>query len=200
MFESIKMSDKAMYEAIQAEYARQSEGMELIASENYQSQAVLDAQSSVFANKYSEGFPGKRYYGGQENTDLIESLAIQRACELFRADHANVQALSGAAANMCAYAAMMEPGDTILGMDLSHGGHLTHGAPVTFMSKVYNFVRYATKDGYIDYEALRALAHEHKPKVILAGFSAYPRELDFAKFVEIANEVGAYAYADMAHI
>lgn len=195
------MVDKLVLESIKAEYKRQSEWMELIASENYQSAAVLAAQSSVFANKYSEGFPGKRYYGGQENTDVIESLAIERAKQLFRSDHANVQALSGAAANVCAYAAMMEPGDTILWMALDHGGHLTHGAPVTFLSKVFNFVTYRTlPDGQIDYEALRQLALEHKPKVILAGFSAYPRQLDFAKFVAIANEVDAYAYADMAHI
>ncbi len=201
MFDHIRQQDPAIYNAIIAEQQRQSEGMELIASENYQSPAALEAQSSVFANKYSEWTPGRRYYGWQENTDAVEQLAIDRAKKIFRADHANVQALSWAAANVAAYAAMMEPGDTILGMDLSHGGHLTHGAPVTFVFKVYNFVRYKTEaDGTIDYAKLRALAHEHKPKVLLAGFSAYPRELDYAKFVEIANEIGAIAFADMSHI
>lgn len=197
----LEMTDPAIYAAIQAEKVRQSEGMELIASENYQSAAVLEAQSSHLANKYSEWFPGRRYYGGQENTDTVEQLAIDRAKAIFRADHANVQALSWAAANVAAYAAMMEPGDTILWMDLSHGWHLTHGAPVTFLSKVYNFIRYKTReDGSIDYDALRETALTYRPKVILAGFSAYPRELDYAKFVEIANEIGAIAYADMSHI
>ena len=195
------MTDPAIYAAIQAEKKRQSEWMELIASENYQSAAVLETQSSHLANKYSEWFPWRRYYGWQENTDTVEQLAIDRAKAVFRADHANVQALSGAAANIAAYAAMMEPGDTILGMDLSHGWHLTHGAPVTFLSKVYNFIRYKTKkDGSIDYDQLRETALTYKPKVILAGFSAYPRELDYAKFVAIANEIGAIAYADMSHI
>jgi glycine hydroxymethyltransferase len=195
------MTDPAIYAAVQAEKVRQSEGMELIASENYQSAAVLEVQSSHLANKYSEWFPGRRYYGWQENTDTVEQLAIDRAKAIFRADHANVQALSGAAANVAAYAAMMEPGDTILWMDLSHGWHLTHGAPVTFLSKVYNFIRYKTRpDGSIDYDALRETALTYKPKVILAGFSAYPRELDYAKFVAIANEIGAIAYADMSHI
>ncbi|EKD24554.1 MAG: hypothetical protein ACD_80C00210G0003 [uncultured bacterium (gcode 4)] len=199
--QNIQNSDQAIYAAILAEQKRQSEGMELIASENYQSPAVLEAQSSVFANKYSEGFPGRRYYGGQENTDIIEQLAIDRAKEIFHADHANVQALSGAAANLCVYSALMEPGDTILGMDLSHGGHLTHGAPVTFFSKVFNFIRYkTTAEGKIDFDQVRALAHQHKPKIILAGFSAYPRELDYAKFVEIAKEVWAIAFADVSHI
>jgi len=197
----LEMTDPAIYAAIQAEKKRQSEWMELIASENYQSAAVLETQSSHLANKYSEWFPWRRYYGWQENTDTVEQLAIDRAKAVFRADHANVQALSGAAANIAAYAAMMEPGDTILGMDLSHGWHLTHGAPVTFLSKVYNFIRYKTKkDGSIDYDQLRETALTYKPKVILAGFSAYPRELDYAKFVAIANEIGAIAYADMSHI
>lgn len=197
----LEMTDPAIYAAIQAEKVRQSEGMELIASENYQSAAVLETQSSHLANKYSEWFPWRRYYGWQENTDTVEQLAIDRAKAVFRADHANVQALSGAAANVAAYAAMMEPGDTIIGMDLSHWWHLTHGAPVTFLSKVYNFIRYkTTAEGKIDYDQLRALAHEHKPKVILAWFSAYPRELEYEKFVEIANEVWAIAYADMSHI
>lgn len=198
---NIQKGDPDIYALILAEQQRQSEGMELIASENYQSAAVLEAQSSVFANKYSEWFPGKRYYWGQENTDEIEQLAIDRAKEIFHADHANVQALSWAAANLCVYAALMEPGDTILWMDLSHGGHLTHGAPVTFISKVFNFQRYKTKsDWTVDFDQVRALAHQYKPKVILAWFSAYPRELDYAKFVEIANEVWAIAFADVSHI
>ncbi len=199
--ENIQNSDTAIYAAILAEQKRQSEGMELIASENYQSSAVLEAQSSVFANKYSEWFPGRRYYGWQENTDIIEQLTIDRAKEIFHADHANVQALSGAAANLCVYSALMEPGDTILWMDLSHGWHLTHGAPVTFFSKVFNFIRYkTTAGGKVDFDQVRKLALEHKPKIILAGFSAYPRELDYEKFVEIAKEVWAIAFADVSHI
>lgn len=186
---------------IQSEVLRQSQAIELIASENYQSKTVLQTQSSVFANKYAEGFPGRRYYWGQENTDQLENYVIELAKEIFHADHANVQALSGAAANLCFYSAVMEPGDHILGMDMGYGGHLTHGAPVTFISKVFNFHSYGTlPDGSIDFEQIRALALQYKPKVILAGFSAYPRELDYAKFVQIAQEVWAIAYADISHI
>lgn len=193
--------EKIISTLIQSEEKRQIEGIELIASENYQSRAVLEAQASTFANKYAEGFPGKRYYGGQENTDQLEQLVIDRAKEIFHADHANVQALSGAAANLCFYTAAMEPGDHILGMGMGFGGHLTHGAPVTFISKVFNFHNYGTlPDGSIDFDQVRALALEFKPKVILAGFSAYSRELDYAKFVEIANEIWAIAYADVSHI
>ena len=197
------LTDDAVASLIMHEQERQKEGMELIASENYQSSSVLAAQATVFANKYSEGTPGRRYYGGQEYTDQLEQLAIDRAKALFHADHANVQPLSGAAANICAYAAWLEPGDTILGMDLTHGGHLTHGSPVTFMSKVFNFARYGIahmQTGALDYDAIRQTALETKPKIILAGFSAYPRELDYAKFAQIAAEVGAVAMADMAHI
>jgi len=198
---SIQAIDPEIYAAIIAEQKRQSEGMELIASENYQSPAVLETQSSVFANKYSEWFPGRRYYGGQENTDMVEQLAIDRAKEIFHADHANVQALSGAAANLCVYSALMNPGDTILWMDLTHGWHLTHGAPVTFFSKIFNFIRYkTTADGKIDFNQVRELALQHKPKMILAWFSAYPRELEYEKFVEIAKEVWAIAFADVSHI
>ncbi len=198
---TIQNTDPQINQAILNEQKRQKEWMELIASENYQSEAVLSVQSSVFANKYSEGFPGKRYYGWQENTDIIEQLAIDRAKEIFHADHANVQALSWAAANVCIYAALMEPGDTILWMDLSHGWHLTHWAPVTFLSKIFNFIRYKTKENWeIDFDQIRELAHKHKPKIILAWFSAYPRELDYDKFAEIAKEVWAIAMADMAHI
>lgn len=201
MFDHVQKIDMESYQSILAEQNRQSEGMELIASENYQSPAVLEAQSSHFANKYSEGTPGRRYYGGQENTDKIEQLAIDRAKNIFKSDHANVQALSGAAANVAVYAGLLEPGDTVLGMDLTHGGHLTHWASVTFISKVFNFQRYKTKaDGSIDFDQVRELAHQYKPKMILAGFSAYPRELEYDKFAEIAKEVGAIAYADVSHI
>lgn len=197
------MQDDTTAQLIQAEAKRQAEGLELIPSENYVSQDVLSALGSVFTNKYSEGYPGRRYYGGQEFTDKIEQLAIDRAKQLFHADHANVQPHSGAPANEAVYSAWCEPGDTILAMDLTHGGHLTHGAPVTRSAHLYNFIRYKMKDistGEIDYDELRRLALEHKPKIILAGFSAYPRQLDYAKFVEIGNEVGALLMADMAHI
>lgn len=197
------MIDDQVAQLIAAEQKRQREGLELIPSENYVSRPVLEAMGSVFTNKYSEGYPGKRYYGGQENTDKIETLAIERAKQLFGADHANVQPHSGAPANEAVYSAWLEPGDTVLAMDLGHGGHLTHGAPVTRSAKLYNFIRYKMKDpatGEIDYDELRALALEHKPKIILAGFSAYPRELDYAKFAAIGKEVNALLMADMAHI
>ena len=177
--------------------------MELIPSENYVSSDVLKALGSVFTNKYSEGYPGRRYYGGQENTDQIEQIAIDRAKQLFGANHANVQPHSGAQANEAVYYAWCEPGDTILAMDLAHGGHLTHGASVTRSAREYNFIRYGIKDvetGEIDYEEIRQLALKHKPKIILAGFSAYPRELDYEKFAEIGNEIGAMLMADMSHI
>lgn len=197
------MQDDVVAQLIAAEEKRQREGLELIPSENYVSRDVLAALGSVFTNKYSEGYPGRRYYGGQEFTDQIEQLAIDRAKQLFGADHANVQPHSGAPANEAVYSTWLEPGDTVLAMDLSHGGHLTHGAPVTRSAHLYNFVRYKMKDvetGEIDYDELRSLALEHRPKIILAGFSAYPRELDYAKFAEIGNEVGALLMADMAHI
>ena len=197
------MQDKDVQQLIAAEEQRQREGLELIPSENYVTRDVLTAMGSIFTNKYSEGYPGMRYYGGQENTDKVESLAIERAKQLFKADHANVQPHSGAPANEAVYSAWLEPGDTVLAMDLGHGGHLTHGAPVTRSAKLYNFIRYKMKDpttGEIDYDELRELARTHKPKIILAGFSAYPRELDYAKFAEIGNEVGALLMADMAHI
>ena len=197
------MNDKDVAKLIKAEEERQRDGLELIPSENYVSRDVMTALGSVFTNKYSEGFPGRRYYGGQENTDQVETLAIERAKRLFGADHANVQPLSGAQANEAAYHAWMEPGDTILGMELSHGGHLTHGRPGTVLAKLFHFVRYGMKDvetGEIDYNQLRDLALEHKPKMILAGFSSFPRELDYQKFVDIATEVGAVAIMDMAHI
>lgn len=197
------MDDTQIANLIAAEEQRQREGLELIPSENYVSRDVLTAMGSVFTNKYSEGYPGKRYYGGQENTDQLETIAIERAKKLFGADHANVQPHSGAQANEAVYHAWCEPGDTILAMDLSHGGHLTHGAPVTVLARNYNFVRYGMKNietGEIDYDELRELALKYKPKIILAGFSAYPRELDYAKFAEIGEEVDALLVADMAHI
>lgn len=197
------MDDKEIFELIIAEELRQLDGLELIPSENYVSKDVMRALASVFTNKYSEGYPGKRYYGGQQNTDQLETIAIERAKKLFRADHANVQSHSGAQANEAVYHAWLEPGDKVLAMELSHGGHLTHGAPVTILSKQYHFIRYGMKDaetGEIDYDNLRKLALEHKPKIILAGFSAYPRNLDYKKFAEIGNEVGALLMADMAHV
>lgn len=196
-------SDDDVARLIAAEEKRQSEVIELIPSENYVSDDVLAALGSVFTNKYAEGYPGRRYYGGQENTDQLEQLAIDRAKALFRADHANVQPHSGAPANEAVYSAWLEPGDTVLAMDLGHGGHLTHGAAVTRSAKLYNFIRYGLKDietGEIDYDELRRLALEHKPKLILAGFSAYPGELDYEKFAAIGNEIGALLMADMAHI
>ena len=202
-YDYIKNQDDEVYAALMGEEERERTGIEMIPSENYVSKAVREANGSVFTNKYSEGYPGKRYYGGQEYTDQVERIAIERACQLFKCKYANVQPLSGAPANVAMYFALMEPGDTVLGMDLSHGGHLTHGHPTTAINKVFNFVRYKMKDvetGEIDYEHLRQMALEHKPKIILAGFSAYSRELDYAKFVEIAKEVGAYTVADMAHI
>jgi len=202
-YEYIKNQDEKVYQAILGEEEREANGVEMIPSENYVSRAVREANGSVFTNKYSEGYPGKRYYGGQDYTDVVENIAIERAKRLFDCQFANVQSLSGAPANVAMYFALMEPGDTVLGMDLSHGGHLTHGHPTTSINKVFNFVRYKMKDvdtGEIDYEELRQVALEHKPKIILAGFSAYSRELDYAKFVEIAKEVGAYTVADMAHI
>jgi len=202
-YDHIKNEDPEVYEALEGEEKRQAEGLELIPSENYVSRAVKEAMASSLTNKYSEGYPGKRYYGGQEFTDKVEVLAIERAKKLFNAGYANVQPLGGANANIAMYFALLEPGDTILGMDLSHGGHLTHGHPVTYLTKIFNFVRYGMKDietGEIDYDAMLKTAKEVKPKIVLAGFSAYPRELDYAKFVSIAREVGALAVMDIAHI
>lgn len=199
----IKEQDKDIYDALIGEEEREAEGIELIPSENYVSRAVREANGSVLTNKYSEGYPGKRYYGGQGYTDAVEQIAIDRAKKLFNCEFANVQPLSGAPANVAMYFALLEPGDTVLGMDLSHGGHLTHGHPTTEITRIFNFVRYKMKDtetGEIDYDELREVALKEKPKMILAGFSAYSRELDYAKFVEIAKEVGAVTVADMAHI
>ena len=199
----LNMADKEVYAAVQGEERRQAEGLELIPSENYVSEAVLEALGTVFTNKYAEGYPGKRYYGGQQFTDDIERIAIERAKVLFNATFANVQPLSGAAANIAMYFALLEPGDTVLGMDLSHGGHLTHGHPVTYMSKIFKYERYkmtSPEIGTINFKELRETALRVKPKIILAGFSSYPRTLDWQKFADIAKEVGAYAVADIAHI
>ncbi len=193
--------DPAIARSLQKELQRQREGLEMIPSENFVSPAVLEALGSVATNKYAEGYPGKRYYGGCEFIDEIEQLAIDRAKELFGAEHVNVQPHSGAPANIAVYAALLKPGDTVLGMDLSHGGHLTHGHPVTESAKMYNFIRYKTNaEGLLDLENLRAMAIEHKPKMILVGYSAYSREIDFARVKEIADEVGAITMADIAHI
>jgi len=193
--------DPDLTRSLNAELRRQREGLEMIPSENFVSPAVLEALGSVATNKYAEGYSGKRYYGGCEFIDEIEGLAISRAKQLFGAEHVNVQPLSGAPANIAAYSAILKPGDTILGMDLSHGGHLTHGHPVTFVAGIYNFVRYKTAaDGTLDYDNLRAMAIEHRPKLILVGYSAYSREIDYAKVKAIADEVGALTMADIAHI
>jgi len=200
-FPHLQKSDKAVYAAILGEEKRQEEGLEMIASENYVSQEVLEALGTVFTNKYSEGYPGRRYYGGQEFTDIVELVAIDRVKKIFGAEHVNVQPLSGAPANLAAYVALLQPGDTVLGMDLSHGGHLTHGHPLTFPSKIYRFVGYKTEaDGTIDYKKLEALAKKEKPKLILAGFSSYTRQLDYQKFSAIAKKVKAYSMMDMSHI
>jgi len=193
--------DPAIQNTINKELDRQEHGLEMIPSENFVSLAVLESLGSVLTNKYSEGYPGKRYYGGCEYIDIVEQLAIDRAKQLFNAEHVNVQPLSGAPANIAVYFALLEPGDTILGMDLSHGGHLTHGHPVTYMTKVFNFVRYKTDaEGKIDLENLRQMALEHKPKLILVGYSAYSREIDYEAIKKIADEVGAMTMADIAHI
>ncbi|UXS37626.1 serine hydroxymethyltransferase [Staphylococcus delphini] len=194
--------DKSVFESIQKEFHRQNTSIELIASENFVSEAVMEAQGSVMTNKYAEGYPGRRYYGGCVFVDQTEQLAIDRAKALFNAEHVNVQPHSGSQANMAVYLVALEHGDTVLGMNLSHGGHLTHGSPVNFSGKFYNFVEYGvTKDEeHIDYEEVRKLAKEHKPKLIVAGASAYSRSIDFKKFKEIADEVGAKLMVDMAHI
>ena len=203
MYEFIKKQDAEIFDALEGEETREREGLELIPSENYVSKAVREAQGSILTNKYAEGYPGKRYYGGQQFTDAAESLAIERAKQLFGAKFANVQTHSGANANIAMYMALLQPGDTVLGMDLSHGGHLTHGHPVTYITKFFNFVRYKMKNvetGEIDYDEMRRVAIETKPKIVLAGFSAYSRELDYEKFASIAKEVGAYSVMDAAHI
>lgn len=199
---SLRSVDPEIAKAILSEIERQQTGLELIASENFASPAVLEVMATALNNKYAEGYPGKRYYGGCEYIDVAESLAIQRAERLFGADHANVQPHSGASANMAAYWAVLETGDTILGMELSHGGHLTHGSEVNFSGKLFNFVRYGVResDQIIDYDQVRELAHAHRPKMIQCGYTAYPRTIDFQTFGEIAREVDAILFADIAHI
>ncbi|HZI66854.1 MAG TPA: serine hydroxymethyltransferase [Thermoanaerobaculia bacterium] len=199
---NLTSTDPDIASAIRSELHRQQDGLELIASENFVSQAVLEAVGSVLTNKYAEGYPGKRYYGGCEHVDAVETLAIDRAKVLFGADHANVQPHSGAQANMAVYLAMLKPGDTILGMNLSHGGHLTHGHPLSFSGKEYKVVAYGVRreDERIDYDELAAVAREHRPRLIIAGASAYSREIDFRRFAEVADEIGAVLMADIAHI
>ncbi|MDU2695955.1 MAG: serine hydroxymethyltransferase [Staphylococcus epidermidis] len=198
----IEKKDKVVYDAIQKEFQRQNSNIELIASENFVSQAVMEAQGSVLTNKYAEGYPGRRYYGGCEHVDVTEAIAIDRAKSLFGAEHVNVQPHSGSQANMAVYLVALEMGDTVLGMNLSHGGHLTHGAPVNFSGKFYHFVEYGVdqENELINYDEVRRLAIEHQPKLIVAGASAYSRTIDFKKFKEIADEVGAKLMVDMAHI
>ncbi|MHB9095534.1 MAG: serine hydroxymethyltransferase, partial [Eubacteriales bacterium] len=198
----VKQIDPEVAEAIAKEKHRQQHNIELIASENFVSVAVMAAQGAVLTNKYAEGYPGKRYYGGCEYVDIVETLAIERAKKLFDAEHANVQPHSGAQANMAVYFAMLKPGDRVLGMNLSHGGHLTHGSPVNMSGKYYNFAAYGVEEdtGRINYEKVFALAFQHKPKMIVAGASAYPRIIDFVQLKEIAEEVGAMLMVDMAHI
>ncbi|MBQ75675.1 MAG: serine hydroxymethyltransferase [Gammaproteobacteria bacterium] len=199
--ELLEQNDPAVFAALRGEEARQRVGIELIPSENYTFPEVLAALGSVFTNKYSEGYPGRRYYGGQEFTDEIENLARDRAKAVFGCEHANVQPLSGSAMNQAVYLGLLEPGDTILAMDLSHGGHLTHGAPVSHMGKMFNFVRYVTdpSDGSIDYDQVRKDALEHKPKLVLCGYTSYPRDIDYEKFKGIADEVGAVSMTDASH-
>ncbi len=198
---TLKEFDPDILSSIKKEQQRQEEGLEMIPSENFVSPAVLEALGSVLTNKYSEGYVGKRYYGGCEFIDEVEQLAIDRAKQLFGAEHVNVQPLSGAPANVAVYFALLQPGDTVLGMDLSHGGHLTHGHPVTYMAKIFNFIRYKTDaQGKIDLDNLRQMALEHKPKIILVGYSAYSREIEYEKIKAIADEVGAITMADIAHI
>ncbi|NLK20524.1 MAG: serine hydroxymethyltransferase [Epulopiscium sp.] len=201
-FDEIQKIDFEVAQAVEQEIGRQNSKIELIASENFVSKAVMAAMGSPLTNKYAEGYPGKRYYGGCEYVDIVEELAIERAKEIFGAEHANVQPHSGAQANMAVFFAVLNPGDTVMGMNLSHGGHLTHGSPVNMSGKHYNIVAYGVdeKTGYIDYEAVMELAKEHKPKLIIAGASAYSRVIDFVKFREIADAVGAYLMVDMAHI
>ncbi|HBG39130.1 MAG TPA: serine hydroxymethyltransferase, partial [Clostridiaceae bacterium] len=199
--ENVKKVDQEIYDTIMLEMKRQESKIELIASENYTSKAVMEAQGSQLTNKYAEGYPGKRYYGGCEYVDMAENLARERLKKLFNAEHVNVQPHSGSQANMAVYFAVLKPGDKVFGMNLSHGGHLTHGSPVNFSGKTYNFIPYGVDEtGYIDYDALRELALKEKPKLIVSGASAYPRIIDFKKIREICDEVGAYMMVDMAHI
>lgn len=202
-WDALKQNDPDIYNAVLGEEAREKKGIELIPSENYTYPEVFAANGSVFTNKYSEGYPGRRYYGGQEFTDIIESIAIERAKKVFRAGHANVQPLSGSPMNQAVYFGFLKPGDTVLAMDLSHGGHLTHGHPVSHMGKVFNFVRYKThpdQEGRIDFDELMKVAKEHNPKIVLCGYTSYPRDYNYEDFKRIADEVGALTMADVSHI
>ena len=201
-FDEIRNFDFEIADAIEKEISRQNNKIELIASENFVSKAVMATMGSPLTNKYAEGYPDKRYYGGCENVDIVENLARERAKKLFSAEHANVQPHSGAQANMAVFFAVLNPGDTIMGMDLSHGGHLTHGSPVNFSGRYYKIISYGVDKltGMIDYENVREIAKKNKPRLIIAGASAYPRKIDFEKFSQIAKEVGAYLMVDMAHI
>ncbi len=198
---AIQFQDQQIFESIENEKKRQAEGIELIPSENYTSEAVMEANGSILTNKYSEGYPGKRYYGGQENVDIIENIAIERAKKLFGAEHVNVQPYSGSPANTAIYFALLEFGDTVMGLKLDHGGHITHGLPIAFSGKAYNFIQYGVniETGFLDMEEIRKLAHEHKPKMIVAGFTAYPQDIDWKAFKEIADEIGAITMADISH-
>ncbi len=201
--QALARNDPAVWAAIIGEEDRERRGVELIPSENYTYPEVFAANGSVLTNKYAEGYPGRRYYGGQEFTDAVERLAIERACRVFRSEHANVQALSGSPMNQAAYFAFLDPGDTVLAMDLSHGGHLTHGAPVSHMGRVFNFIRYKTDPdnaGAIDFDAMLAQAREHRPQMILCGYSSYPRDYDYREFKRIADDIGALTMADVSHI
>lgn len=200
-YDYIQNQDPEIYKSIASEEKRQTEGVELIPSENYTSEAVMEACGSILTNKYSEGYPGKRYYGGQENIDVVENLAIDRAKKLFGAEHVNVQPYSGSPANTAIYFALLQFGDTVMGLKLDHGGHITHGLPIAFSGKAYNFVQYGVNKatGRLDMEEVRKLALEHKPKMIVAGFTAYPRDIEWKKFKEIADEVGAMTMADISH-
>jgi glycine hydroxymethyltransferase len=198
---TLQKSDTAVWEILEAEKKRQAEGLELIPSENYASEAVLEASGSIFTNKYSEGYPGKRYYGGQENTDKVENLAIERAKELFGAEHVNVQPYSGSPANTAIYFALLQFGDTVMGLKLDHGGHITHGLPIAFSGRAYNFVQYEVEKetGMLNYEKIEAIAMEKKPKMIVAGYTAYPRNIEWKKFRDICDKCGAIAMADISH-
>ncbi|MGJ8661991.1 MAG: serine hydroxymethyltransferase, partial [Marinicella sp.] len=199
---NIAQTDPELFAAIEAENQRQEDHIELIASENYTSPAVMEAQGSQLTNKYAEGYPGKRYYGGCEYVDVAEELAIKRVKQLFQADYANVQPHSGSQANQAVFLALLQPGDTILGMSLAHGGHLTHGAKVNVSGKLFNAIQYGIDDetGQIDFDEVRRLAHEHQPKMIIGGFSAYSKRIDWQQFRDIADEIGAYFMVDMAHV
>lgn len=201
MYEKVKQTDSQLFEALMLEYSRQNEKIELIASENFVSQSVMEAQGSVLTNKYAEGYPGKRYYGGCEYVDIAENIARERLKQLFGAEYVNVQPHSGSNANLAVYMTFLKPGDTVLGLSLAHGGHLTHGSLVNFSGMIYKFIPYTLnpETGYIDYDLAEKLALEHKPKMITVGASAYPRDIDFARFREIADKVGAYLFADIAH-